>query len=613
MKVATRSSSATPSAPSSPRCSSGTAPTWPLPGCPQRRARLHPRRPVRATQRRGDQGRHRAGAGRRPGAGDGQLRQGHHQPARAERRHRRRLDAGDDPHVRPHVGPGRRGGRHAGGDPGQLLRRIYQAVIDDCRANGAFDPTTMGSVPNVGLMAQKAEEYGSHDKTFEIRPPAASRWSTPPARCSCHDVEAGDIWRACQTKDAPIRDWVKLAVTRARASGTPAVFWLDDTRAHDRNLIAKVETYLRITTPRDSTCGSSPRSRGQALGRADPPGRGHHLGDRQRAARLQHRPVPDPRAGHQRQDALGGPADERWRPVRDRRRRFRAQARAAARRRRTTCAGTAWASSSRSPSSFRHGATNGNARAGCSATHSTGPPRRCSTRTRGRPAGSARSTTAAATSGWPATGRRSSPSRPRTPSSPRRSPRWRSSSTAKESEIDAELIAVQGRPPTSAATTAPTPRRRPRSCVRRRPSTASSPPGLTGRTGGPDAGTGAGPLAWCREGAGRPGAASEHHVDHPEDLGRRRRACSARRLDRVRRLPDELRSLDDRLARVATAWEAPALGATWDRSVVIERVSLAVLVAEAPLTLPSGPCSSTARSSSPSRSPHRPTGSRTPR
>ncbi len=130
--------------------------------------------------------------------------------------------------------------------PDSSYAGVYQAVIDDCRAHGAFDPTTMGSVPNVGLMAQKAEEYGSHDKTFEIA--SAGKVEVVDAAgevLMSHDVEAGDIWRACQTKDAPIRDWVKLAVTRARASGTPAVFWLDDSRAHDRNLIAKVETYLQ--------------------------------------------------------------------------------------------------------------------------------------------------------------------------------------------------------------------------------------------------------------------------------------------------------------------------------------------------------------------------------
>jgi isocitrate dehydrogenase len=129
--------------------------------------------------------------------------------------------------------------------PDSSYAGIYQAVIDDCRANGAYDPATMGSVPNVGLMAQKAEEYGSHDKTFEI--PAAGTVRVVDSAGETlmeHTVEAGDIWRACQTKDVPVRDWVKLAVTRARATGVPTVFWLDETRAHDANLIAKVNEYL---------------------------------------------------------------------------------------------------------------------------------------------------------------------------------------------------------------------------------------------------------------------------------------------------------------------------------------------------------------------------------
>jgi isocitrate dehydrogenase len=129
--------------------------------------------------------------------------------------------------------------------PDSSYAGVYQAVIEDCRAHGAFDPTTMGSVPNVGLMAQKAEEYGSHDKTFEISEPGTVQVVNAAGEVlMAHDVEPGDIWRACQTKDAPIRDWVKLAVTRARASQTPAVFWLDRERAHDANLIAKVEAYL---------------------------------------------------------------------------------------------------------------------------------------------------------------------------------------------------------------------------------------------------------------------------------------------------------------------------------------------------------------------------------
>jgi isocitrate dehydrogenase len=130
--------------------------------------------------------------------------------------------------------------------PDRCYAGIYQAVIDDCKANGAFDPATMGSVPNVGLMAQKAEEYGSHDKTFHIAADGTVRVVDGSGKVVLeHAVEAGDIWRMCQTKDAPIRDWVQLAVSRARLSHTPAVFWLDAARAHDAQVIAKVERYLK--------------------------------------------------------------------------------------------------------------------------------------------------------------------------------------------------------------------------------------------------------------------------------------------------------------------------------------------------------------------------------
>ncbi|MEU8874381.1 NADP-dependent isocitrate dehydrogenase [Streptomyces javensis] len=129
--------------------------------------------------------------------------------------------------------------------PDSSYAGIYQAVIDDCRAHGAFDPATMGSVPNVGLMAQKAEEYGSHDKTFEIPTTGTVRVLDGAGNAIIEQVVgAGDIFRMCQTKDVPIQDWVKLAVTRARATGDPAVFWLDEGRAHDANLIEKVRAYL---------------------------------------------------------------------------------------------------------------------------------------------------------------------------------------------------------------------------------------------------------------------------------------------------------------------------------------------------------------------------------
>jgi isocitrate dehydrogenase len=129
--------------------------------------------------------------------------------------------------------------------PDSSYAGVYQATIDFCKAHGAFDPRTMGSVPNVGLMAQAAEEYGSHNKTFEIAAAGTVRVVADSGNVLLsHPVEAGDIWRACQAKDAPIQDWVKLAVTRARLSNTPAVFWLDERRAHDANVIAKVKTAL---------------------------------------------------------------------------------------------------------------------------------------------------------------------------------------------------------------------------------------------------------------------------------------------------------------------------------------------------------------------------------
>ena len=148
--------------------------------------------------------------------------------------------------------------------PDSSYASIYQATIDFCKQNGAFDPRTMGTVPNVGLMAQKAEEYGSHDKTFEISSDGTvSIIDNNGNVLMSHEVETGDIWRACQTKDAPVQNWVKLAVTRARASNTPAIFWLDEKRAHDRELINKVKTYLpehdtsgldiSIMTPFDAT------------------------------------------------------------------------------------------------------------------------------------------------------------------------------------------------------------------------------------------------------------------------------------------------------------------------------------------------------------------------
>ena len=156
--------------------------------------------------------------------------------------------------------------------PDRNYAGVYQATIEDCKANGALDPTTMGSVPNVGLMAQKAEEYGSHDKTFQSDAEGTIRVVDAEGNVFMEQaVEAGDIFRMCQTKDAPIKDWVKLAVTRARLSSTPAVFWLDENRSHDREMIAKVNKYLpefdttgidiRIMNPVDATKFSLERIR----------------------------------------------------------------------------------------------------------------------------------------------------------------------------------------------------------------------------------------------------------------------------------------------------------------------------------------------------------------
>ncbi|NVK27861.1 MAG: NADP-dependent isocitrate dehydrogenase, partial [Flavobacteriia bacterium] len=156
--------------------------------------------------------------------------------------------------------------------PDRSYASVYQAVFEDCKKNGAYDPVTMGSVSNVGLMAQKAEEYGSHDKTFEMASAGTVKVLDDQGNVlMSHKVGAGDIFRACQTKDAPIRDWVKLAVNRASATGVPAIFWLDENRAHDAQLISKVNEYLkehdtegldiRIMKPEDATYFSVERIR----------------------------------------------------------------------------------------------------------------------------------------------------------------------------------------------------------------------------------------------------------------------------------------------------------------------------------------------------------------
>ncbi len=170
--------------------------------------------------------------------------------------------------------------------PDRCYAGIYQAVIDFCRNHGAFDVTTMGNVSNVGLMAQKAEEYGSHDKTFEIPADGTVRVVDASGNVLLeHKVEQGDIWRICQTKDLPIQDWVKLAVTRARLTGNPAIFWLDRNRAHDANLIAQGRAlsagprHQRSGDPDPGAGGGDPLHPATGQGRP-----GYHLGHRQRVA-----------------------------------------------------------------------------------------------------------------------------------------------------------------------------------------------------------------------------------------------------------------------------------------------------------------------------------------
>ena len=215
-------------------------------------------------------------------------------------------------------------------NPESTFSRIYQEIINFCKTHGQFDPTTMGTVPNVGLMAQQAEEYGSHDKTFEIPEDGVANIVDVDTGevLLTQNVEEGDIWRMPVVKDAPIRDWVKLAVTRARESGMPVVFWLDSERPHENELRKKVLTYLKDhdTEGLDILIMSQERAMRHTIERAMPRP-GHHRRDRQHPSRLPHRPVPDPRAGHQREDAVDRAVDGRRRPLRNRGRRLGAQAR----------------------------------------------------------------------------------------------------------------------------------------------------------------------------------------------------------------------------------------------------------------------------------------------
>src|SRR5471030_1895877 len=214
--------------------------------------------------------------------------------------------------------------------PDRCYATLFQATIEDCKAHGAFDPKTMGSVPNVGLMAQQAEEYGSHDKTFEVATGGTVNVVADDGTVlMSQKVEQGDVFRMCQVKDEPIRDWVKLGVRRARLTNTPAIFWLDAKRAHDAELIKKVETYLKNEDTKDLDIHILAPVEAIKVSLAHPQGPGHDLRHRQRAARLPDRPLPDHGAGHLGQDAVDRSAAGGRRPVRDRRRRLGAQARRA--------------------------------------------------------------------------------------------------------------------------------------------------------------------------------------------------------------------------------------------------------------------------------------------
>ena len=312
-------------------------------------------------------------------------------------------------------------------NPESTFSRIYQEIINFCKTNGQFDPTTMGTVPNVGLMAQQAEEYGSHDKTFEIPEDGVANIVDVDTGevLLTQNVEDGDIWRMPVVKDAPIRDWVKLAVTRARDSGMPVVFWLDSERPHENELRKKVLTLPegpRHRGPRHPDHVAGARHAVHDRARSARPG--HHRRDRQHPARLPHRPVPDPGAGHQREDAVDRAADGGRRPVRDRRRRLGAQARQQLVEENhlrwdslgeflaLAAAWKTWASrpATSGPSSWPR--------------RSTPRPESCWTTTRTRRARPASSTTAAASSISRCTGRRNSPSRPRTRSWQTTSRRW---------------------------------------------------------------------------------------------------------------------------------------------------------------------------------------------
>ena len=382
--------------------------------------------------------------------GHGRLAQGHHQPARSQQRHRRRLDAQRGPRRRPDVERRRRAAGHA--SPWcrtAATPRCTPRSSKTPRRTASSTPRPWARVANVGLMAQKAEEYGSHDKTFEAPANGTIRVvDASGATLLEQTVETGDIFRMCQVKDAPIRNWVKLAVTRARATGSPAIFWLDEDRAHDAEIITKVNKYLpehdttgldiRIMKPVDAMKFSLERVR---RGEDTIAVTGNVLRDYLTDL------FPDPRARHQRQDAVDRAADERRRALRDRRRRFGAQARPAVRQGRPPAVGLP-------RRVLRAGAVS---RAGRrergqhEGQDPRGHPRRGNRHLPGKrhgshPARSTRSTTGAARSTSPSIGPRPWRRRPKTAELQARFAGVAQELEKNEEKIVEELLAAQGEP-----------------------------------------------------------------------------------------------------------------------------------------------------------------------
>ena len=333
--------------------------------------------------------------------------------------------------------------------PDSSYAALYAQTVDHCRAHGAFDPATMGTTPNVGLMAQKAEEYGSHDKTFEIAAAGTVRVvDGDGAALLEHDVDAGDIWRMCQTKDAPIQDWVALAVRRARATGAPAVFWLDETRAHDAELLKKVRPALDALDTEGLQIEVLPVAEATrfTLERARA-GAGHDLRHRQRPARLPHRPVPDPRARDEREDALDRAAHERRRPVRDGRRRVGAQARPAAAQGEPPALGLARrVPRARGVAGDARREDRQRARQAARRGARPGDRQRAGERPLAVAQGAASSTTAAATSTSRCTGRRSSPAQTEDAALAELFAAVADQLAAYQDQIAEELLLVQGEP-----------------------------------------------------------------------------------------------------------------------------------------------------------------------